>query len=855
MMKTEKNDSYKKLDVENQKLWEKKTGYSYSNIRIHEASQVPAQIGTTACILNEDIYLAQGAEHLLDHELGHYPDQKQGLNANAMMNGIPIHMHTEKENAADHPVVHEAPVYKSSTAYQGYKIGMEFQTIGGGKNISFLNGKGIDCGTKIDEKDEIKITADNSYDLEFITKTVDINETGSNMEQEANKAAKVFQDLLALPAVGNKIKYPVDHPEYIIYTDGQKNAHPQATVGVRLENLYKLLDAYSKLTLTSKKKADDAGPFFGSTIRRGTIESERASELHQRSGLALGVTKAEEATEENFTASEKGFVALLAGFMEIQENTTNVAVMLDTDMSTSSSEAANMGKLGKNFMPIMPRTSPLDLFKTFSFDRQVIIGKYLEKKYTLKRVLVWQNDKFAPHAMRITLKDWFMGAGIYRDGAFLVQDTARWKTDVFNTNYHSVSEILKAPAMSSQRIVDSAHKTARELAVAIVDSIDALKATGKAGSKLNEKLTFIKTELRGENRNYKLAEYQVRLMRICYAKERLAKKQIDDVQVKIDTENILEGLNGYLRRQSSSSKYEEARQPNIGLFELRALETNVKPEEWGRVGKEVSMFLYKVQQEPQVQPILAAMTVSAVPILSHSSPPAPHTNTAGAAQPSLLRLNTQVTPGQTGVSPTAMHIRGRSPGITNTSTIAHPAQVSVTRTDMAGAAQPSLPRLDTQVTPGQTGVTPTAINVRGRSPGITNTSAIAHPAQVTVARTDIAGAMQMSTFDTVTWKAKKIAQLTRFINCVIQVRTSILDESTRSSLQEYQAKIVQARCELIGLKQKSNIMDEVMRINENIRESIHGLLATIRSAKIEKGIKRRALSDIEAVTYLTHIDD
>ncbi len=887
------------LETGKQKEWEDKTGYSYKDIRIHDYSALPQQLATKACILNEDIYLAEGADYLLEHELGHYPDQKQGLHENMVVNGVPVHLDAAKEYIAEHSQYCEKPQYKKSTAYQGYKIGMEFQTIGGNKNIAKRNGEPIGCGIKIDTVDGIDITVDNNHDLEFITKAVDIDEQGNHMKVEADKAATVFESLLSLPAVGNRIAYPTDHPLYTIYRDGEKKAHPQATVGVKFEKLYKLLDAFSKLTLTSKKKAEDIGPFFGSTIKRAEPSYERLSETHQRAGLALGVEKANNAIGEQLSAEEKGFVALLAGFMEIQKKTTGKEIMLLTGMTERTLEADSMGKLAKNFMPVMPRTSPLDLFKRFSFERQIVIGNYMEETYGLQRVLVWQHGGYAPHAMRITLKDWFMGAGIYRNDAFLTQDSARWKTDVLNMNYHSVSEILKVPAKSST----AADHTPDN----IIACINRLLTENKANDKLKLILNSLKAQMTGAKRAEKLAEYQVKLMRLCYASDKVSKLLVDDTALKTDVDKLLEALNGFLRSDSGADNYTEARADDVGLYELRALETDVKPEEWGRVGKEVSMLLYTVQQEPRMLPLLRTMSITAVSTPCHTETvPEPvelpenpmlsaqasgshrqQTSLRTARDSSLLlpqipssTISSTITPSeQTSTTPIettrgaqqqtySMHL----PAIQTR--VQRPEQSpSATLTIPAGSTHSTLPLLprsavihSEQVTPVQSDTTViqkppdsalplllgAASRVRQLSPEnsrFTRRYPFASPMQISAVPVQ----NQTHEVEVARGRDMKIARLEYHIKCVVSACNPIIDETIKKSLQVYLKRLTEEKIRLSKLYHSGYNVDTERAIFDNIRWCFQNLLSVIQSARIMEKIKETVLKDLEKIDILGNL--
>lgn len=63
--------------------FEQHTGLSLNDVKVHYNSQKPREIGARGFTYGEDIYLAQGEEECLPHELAHVVQQKKGLGQSA----------------------------------------------------------------------------------------------------------------------------------------------------------------------------------------------------------------------------------------------------------------------------------------------------------------------------------------------------------------------------------------------------------------------------------------------------------------------------------------------------------------------------------------------------------------------------------------------------------------------------------------------------------------------------------------------------------------------------------------------------------------------------------------------------
>lgn len=559
---------------------------------------------TRACILNEDIYLAKGADQLLEHELGHYPEQKQGLHATGEINGMPIHLKSTSELAAEHPRINDAFIVKESKAYQGYKIGMEFQTIGGKKNVADLKEEGLGCGTFLKNDENTDITADNEHDLEFITEVKNITADGKEMGDAARDANIAFNKLLTpskeeAKIAGNKIIYP----KFIVYKNGKKKAHPQATVGIPINKLYSLLDSLSKLPMERQEGKTDL--VAGHTVYATTKPQAARLKTNILDGLKKAVAEPGVNPVEQLTAEEKGFLALMSSFIYIKKE------LRDPE------DKSIMSSLGKNYMPVMPRTSPLDIFNTFSFDRRRLIAQHMVDTFGADTELVSQGSGYA-YSMRITLKEWLMGAGMYRNGNIVETDNARWKTDLMNQSFHSISQVVRSVSHTPAPEEDQKNMLIR--ITEIYSKFSLLPEVKKRIEIIRKEFLEHKAE-----RDSSLFTCQIDLTRYCYSVEPIIvkPKKIEgaelaelDLTAKKALENILVDYDNWLRYGvESTTKYEEAKEPNVGVYELRALENAVDKERWGEIGQETSKLMYQIITD---YPSLAEKLQTHVPL--HTSP-------------------------------------------------------------------------------------------------------------------------------------------------------------------------------------------------------------------------------------------
>lgn len=92
---------------------EHSTGLTFDDVRIHYNSERPAALQALAYTQGSQVYLGQGQEHCLPHELGHVVQQKLGVvRANASINGLAANTDERLEQEADRMFQSGNPVQK-----------------------------------------------------------------------------------------------------------------------------------------------------------------------------------------------------------------------------------------------------------------------------------------------------------------------------------------------------------------------------------------------------------------------------------------------------------------------------------------------------------------------------------------------------------------------------------------------------------------------------------------------------------------------------------------------------------------------------------------------------------------------
>lgn len=265
-------------------------------------------------------------------------------------------------------------------------VGFEFQTVGGVWNVKKKDGQNwVDPGhgDLIDTLDKIKVTADGT-DLEFITEPVDErkNNEVSLLADNIKKSFGNFEKKLTTSSQYGKIG------DYLINLNGERNAHPQATVGVKLENIIDLMDRITNIPITiSPRRSTVPLPIFGhstfSNQNTTSITDNTSNAGKQRQAVIASVryTKNYDVTDvtdgtnvTNLNAKEQkqaqGLIALIEHFIKVNKDAETYTGDKKSTYHTNA----------KNKMPVMPRTSIIDMYKKMEPNAQQKVCEYLLNK-------------------------------------------------------------------------------------------------------------------------------------------------------------------------------------------------------------------------------------------------------------------------------------------------------------------------------------------------------------------------------------------------------------------------------------------------------------------------------------------
>lgn len=383
--------SYMKQD------FEARSGLSYDDVRIHYSSPKPAELGALAYTQGSHVYIGPGQERHLPHELVHVAQQKRGaVRPTGRLGNVSVNDDPDLERQADEGIVVQRAQAPSGPASQivQRKIGMEYQTVGGGKNV-FVRKEGEDTAVA-DESygtlftvsytadKEIKVTVDGG-DLEYVTPAVDTPQEAL----EAGCAAAAVHKTLKQGKTPEKVSGGVFDAKHefvkdsVVATDaGEKvvknyytfenlgdTAHPQATVGIRMDKIAALL---SDLGGTARRGVVDEDASGTVPLGRTSVDLKKSALATQKQTMLMAPRKAENALKAYFglegnenkegkvkdRASIVGLLSLLFAY--------NAQFPLIKDRANANA---------KNAMPVMSRTSLFDAYLTLDrFDRDIFLN-------------------------------------------------------------------------------------------------------------------------------------------------------------------------------------------------------------------------------------------------------------------------------------------------------------------------------------------------------------------------------------------------------------------------------------------------------------------------------------------------
>lgn len=104
--KTSSKPNMTGIPVQMKQDFERRSGLSFEDVRVHYNSEKPAQLGAYAYTQGTQVYVGPGQERHLRHELTHVVQQKQGLvTPTGMTGGLPVNNDPELERQAENGVV------------------------------------------------------------------------------------------------------------------------------------------------------------------------------------------------------------------------------------------------------------------------------------------------------------------------------------------------------------------------------------------------------------------------------------------------------------------------------------------------------------------------------------------------------------------------------------------------------------------------------------------------------------------------------------------------------------------------------------------------------------------------------
>lgn len=305
----------------------------------------------------------------------------------ASSQGIFIKSIQQKENLSHYSMNDVSVHLKSGGNVVQRKVGMEFQTVGGARNVfgaNHINGKtdynGVEAGNPIDTCNGFTITRDSNTDLEYITNPSENKEEVVGWAQAAGDKHKTMKNN---PNATVSVRYKnKDYNNCFFYNnatainrDGEQKAHPQATIGIKLTGIPDLIGCM----LTDSIKIGGTKPYY--------VENQKDS--------LLVVNVLSKHCINNVTEKCKGLIVLLEQYIHASENMfssgyKSVSGTEEDYVPKSISTRINTSQINltKDTMPIMSRTSILYIYKSLSEEDQGNFISYFEGKYDVNNKLV-----------------------------------------------------------------------------------------------------------------------------------------------------------------------------------------------------------------------------------------------------------------------------------------------------------------------------------------------------------------------------------------------------------------------------------------------------------------------------------
>lgn len=369
----------------------------FSGVRLIRRSSAAVTLGAEAVTRNERVHLAPGrfspgnfaGRALIGHELAHVVQQRQGrVKATAQAKGVGINQNRTLEAEADAAGDRAARGLKAGLSGKGLgrgpmapvaqcKVGMEYQaTSDGGTGVAKYDGSDWvrpKHGEIISEETDFTVETDFD-DIEYVLSAKDERNDGEVdklVTASATAAAihKKITDTHALQAGDLDVDDFADKTDYYevkakksgtlyrLYKDGRKKAHPQATVGIRLDKLADFMDKVGNTSTSDDGDWKKMG-YGRRTDKRRTSEQKMLRETVAAVRSQIGVLDSHYSVTMGDDAA--GFLAMLVQY-----------VRGTTDLGKPNTQNA------KNAYSLMGRTSIRAMYDTLNQSARQIIWAIL----------------------------------------------------------------------------------------------------------------------------------------------------------------------------------------------------------------------------------------------------------------------------------------------------------------------------------------------------------------------------------------------------------------------------------------------------------------------------------------------
>ena len=392
------------------------SGFSFDDVRVHYNSVLPARMGAYAYTQGNQVYLGAGQERHLGHELGHVVQQKQGIVKKiGTINGVSFNDDINMEHDADRmanlwkgSVRVDRPIQRKKGSVAAYanpvrgvvqrKVGMEFQVMAGGRDVLDSDGNSCGHGVLLKKENGYDITGDMG-DYEYVVDPID-ERTDAGVERlkqcckEAGEAHKnIFSELQLVPTKSD------EYMEYTVQDGGSAatcnirqskctKAHPQATVGIKLDKLGKFVEEYMREDKTYQMPYQRK-PTILRLDHGGTKKNIAAGQVKVLK--SIGKKNAHVIGGMKPFSEESGFLSILASMVQ--------------NFYLYYSKRRDFPVNAKSAMPLMPRTSLYDAFlklpQTFQ-DRLKNLGDGTEvSNQMLRRIVGSSLARKNGHGIRV----------------------------------------------------------------------------------------------------------------------------------------------------------------------------------------------------------------------------------------------------------------------------------------------------------------------------------------------------------------------------------------------------------------------------------------------------------------------